>query len=102
MLEIVLYTSFAFIFYTYVGYPALLYFWSFLRDRPIFSHPSDGLPKISFLIAVFNEEDIILDKLENIKNMDYPAHLLEILIGSDNSDDETNLLISNSNIENLL
>ena len=101
MLEIVLYTSFAFIFYTYVGYPSLLYIWSLLRDRPIFSHPSDGLPKISFLIAVFNEEDIILDKLENIKNMDYPAHLLEILIGSDSSDDETNLLITNSNIENL-
>lgn len=101
MLEIVLYTSFAIIFYTYVGYPALLYFWSFLRDRPIFSHPSNGLPKISFLVAAFNEEDIILDKLENIKKMGYPAHLLEILIGSDNSDDETNLLISNFNIENL-
>lgn len=46
-------------------------------------------PFISFVISAYNEEDVIADKLENIKKMEYPADKIEVLIASDGSDDRT-------------
>jgi len=101
MFEIILYISLFLIFYTYVGYPLLLAIWSSLKRKPNYSSDAENLPKISMLIAAYNEEDVISDKLENIKEMNYPVHLLEVFIGSDSSDDMTNKLISDSSISNL-
>lgn len=46
-------------------------------------------PKVSILIAAYNEEKIISDKIENCLQLDYPRHLVEILVGSDGSSDQT-------------
>ena len=101
MFEIILYISIFLIFYVYLGYPLLLAIWSSLKRKANYSSDHNKLPKISMLISAYNEEDVISDKLENIKEMNYPAHLLEVFIGSDCSDDMTNKLIIESNISNL-
>jgi len=60
-------------------------------------------PAITIVFSVFNEEKVIKRKLESILNSDYPKDKLKILIGSDNSTDQTHQIIEefiakNSNI----
>lgn len=45
--------------------------------------------KVSILIPVHNEEKTIVDKLENIKSVDYPKENIEIIVTDDASDDDT-------------
>lgn len=52
------------------------------------------LPKVSIIIAAHNEELVISDKLTSIIKGDYPLDKIEILIGSDNSTDNTNAILS--------
>jgi cellulose synthase/poly-beta-1,6-N-acetylglucosamine synthase-like glycosyltransferase len=52
---------------------------------------------VSIVIAAHNEEKVILTKIKNLAAMDYPKELIEIIIGSDGSDDATvNILTENS------
>lgn len=46
-------------------------------------------PKISILIPVHNEERTIVDKLTNIKSVDYPKENIEVLVTDDGSSDGT-------------
>lgn len=46
-------------------------------------------PRVSILIAAFNEEKDIVRKIENCLGLDYPEDKLEILVGSDGSNDRT-------------
>ena len=60
-------------------------------------------PAVTIVFSVFNEEKVIKRKLESILNSDYPKDKLKILIGSDNSTDQTHQIIEefiakNSNI----
>lgn len=60
-------------------------------------------PAVTIVFSVFNEEKVIKRKLESILNSDYPTGKLQILIGSDNSTDQTHQIIEefvaqNSNI----
>ncbi len=46
-------------------------------------------PKISILIPVHNEERTIVDKLTNIKSVNYPKENIEIIVTDDGSSDGT-------------
>lgn len=52
------------------------------------------MKKVSILIAARNEEDNILDCLEAITHLTYPLDSLEILIGNDQSEDNTPELVT--------
>jgi cellulose synthase/poly-beta-1,6-N-acetylglucosamine synthase-like glycosyltransferase len=52
------------------------------------------LPQVSILIAVRNEEVNIVNCLKSIELIDYPKNKLEIIIGNDNSTDNTEYLVS--------
>lgn len=47
------------------------------------------LPTISFIVAAYNEEEIIRKKIINDLNLDYPKDKIEIIIISDGSNDDT-------------
>jgi cellulose synthase/poly-beta-1,6-N-acetylglucosamine synthase-like glycosyltransferase len=47
------------------------------------------LPKITILIAAYNEEDWIAPKIQNTIELDYPESLKEIIVISDGSTDKT-------------
>jgi cellulose synthase/poly-beta-1,6-N-acetylglucosamine synthase-like glycosyltransferase len=49
----------------------------------------DDLPRVAMVVAAWNEASVLRQKLENTWAIDYPAHLLTLVIGSDGSDDET-------------
>lgn len=84
--------SLALLVYTYAGYPALIGAASRLMRRPVRRDPA-CTPTVSVLIAVFNEELHIGQKISNILEQDYPSGKLELLIGSDGSTDETDEIV---------
>ncbi|MCP4117302.1 MAG: glycosyltransferase family 2 protein [Desulfobacteraceae bacterium] len=54
---------------------------------------SDALPRVSIIIAAYNEARHIEKKIVNCLSLEYPADKMEIIIGSDGSDDGTNDII---------
>ncbi len=50
-------------------------------------------PPVTIVFSAFNEEKVIVRKLESILNSDYPKDKFFILIGSDDSTDTTNQII---------
>jgi cellulose synthase/poly-beta-1,6-N-acetylglucosamine synthase-like glycosyltransferase len=73
--------------YNYVGFPLLLAVAGTIRNRQQRARPVT--PAVSLLIAAYNEEACIAERLRNALTMDYPADLLEIIVASDGSTDRT-------------
>jgi len=55
--------------------------------------PSNTEQPVSILMAAYNEEKVIEDKIESIFKSNYPINLIEVWVGSDNSTDKTNELL---------
>jgi poly-beta-1,6-N-acetyl-D-glucosamine synthase len=53
-----------------------------------------AFPPISILISAYNEEKVIAQRIENIKNLNYDFSKVELIIGSDCSTDKTNTILS--------
>lgn len=84
---VIFWLSFAFLAYTFLGYPLLLWLLSLLRRR---SHRREEIfPRVSLIIAVHNEAAGIARKLQNCRELDYPQDKLETLVASDGSQDST-------------
>lgn len=81
------------VFYTYIGYGILLYFLVRIKEtvKKKAIHPLPvSLPDVTLFIAAYNEEDIVRQKMENCRNLSYPADKLRIVWVTDGSDDHTN------------
>ena len=64
------------------------------KENEIIFHPDDSnIPAISILLAVFNEEQVIDEKIHSVMDTTYPHNKIEFLIGSDASTDDTNAII---------
>jgi biofilm PGA synthesis N-glycosyltransferase PgaC len=77
----------ALIGYAYFGYAAWLWLCVRFRSRPI--RTGSFTPRVSIVIAARNEEANLPSKLENLRLLDYPMELLEIVVASDGSTDRT-------------
>ena len=84
--------SLGLIFYTYAGYPAVLFLLSLLFKKKI--RKGFAEPRVSVILSAFNEEKTIEEKLHNLLSLDYPAEKLEVLVGSDGGFDRTDEIIS--------
>lgn len=91
--QILFWFSVLMIFHSYVFFPFLV---KFLAKGKTFDYPElseDELPQMSILVSAFNEEAVIAEKIESVFKSNYPLDKFELLIGSDNSDDNTNEII---------
>ncbi len=80
--------------YVYIGYPLLLAFLALLAGRNERHTPSEGyLPTVSVLIAAYNEEKNIGQKIAQTLALDYPADHIEVLVLSDGSTDRTDAIV---------
>jgi cellulose synthase/poly-beta-1,6-N-acetylglucosamine synthase-like glycosyltransferase len=95
------------VLHTYLLYPLFLFGacavvqaardWRYLRsrqDRRVIGSRPHPLAPVSMVIPAYNEGPRLIEKLENIRQLDYPADRLEIVFISDGSTDETNLLLA--------
>jgi cellulose synthase/poly-beta-1,6-N-acetylglucosamine synthase-like glycosyltransferase len=73
--------------YHYFGYPLIVFLMSRLMPHPVRRETIE--PRVSFIVAAYNEAAVIGQKLDNTLALDYPRHLLEIIIVTDGSHDET-------------
>ena len=81
-------TSALLVVYPYLIFPLLLAVLRRFMPRPPRKAPIE--PRVSLLVAAFNEEDVIAAKMENSLALDYPADRLEVVVASDGSTDGTN------------
>jgi cellulose synthase/poly-beta-1,6-N-acetylglucosamine synthase-like glycosyltransferase len=93
--------------YVYALYPLIVFALSSLvqmmrdfgyvlsrRDRRADAARDGGLPTVSVIVAVHNEERIIGERIANCLSTDYPRDSMEILIVSDGSTDRTNEIVA--------
>jgi cellulose synthase/poly-beta-1,6-N-acetylglucosamine synthase-like glycosyltransferase len=86
------------VFYTYLGYGIILYFLVKIKEyfSPIKVIPiPDEMPEITLLIAAFNEEAVVEEKMQNCRSLIYPKGKLNIYWITDGSNDKTNELLAN-------
>ena len=95
-LAVAFWASAGLVLYAYVGYPVLIWVLSRVFGRkPAPPAVADAdLPSVSILVAAFNEEKEIGDRIVNALKQDYPKGMLEVVIASDGSSDRTNEIAS--------
>jgi cellulose synthase/poly-beta-1,6-N-acetylglucosamine synthase-like glycosyltransferase len=87
--------------HSYVLYPLILQLRIYFMGRKEYQSFSldDDLPSISILMAAFNEELVISQKIRSIFDTSYPHEKIELWIGSDNSTDGTDEIIKQLAVE---
>jgi cellulose synthase/poly-beta-1,6-N-acetylglucosamine synthase-like glycosyltransferase len=80
--------------YNWLIFPLLLVLAVVLRTRrPRRAARPEDLPCVTVLIAAWNEEDCIAEKLSNCLAFDYPPDKIEIAVGTDAVTDRTNEIV---------
>ena len=99
-LKILFWVCLFIVFYTYIGYGMLL--WLIIRlkrlvkgkpeERPV---PSDEeLPTMTLMICAYNEQDVVAEKMQNTRALDYPKDKFRVMWVTDGSNDRTNELLA--------
>jgi cellulose synthase/poly-beta-1,6-N-acetylglucosamine synthase-like glycosyltransferase len=92
MRRLLFWGSAALVVYTYALFPAIVFVRGRLKPQPYRRAPIT--PRVSLIIAAYNEEQSIGAKLDNVLKLDYPREQLEVLVASDGSDDRTNEIVA--------
>jgi len=114
VLEATFWICFLLVAHTYLLYPIFLFAasaavqvwrdWQYLRwrqDRRRIPSELTAPPAVSILVPAYNEERHLPDKLENLRALEYPKDLLEVIFVSDGSTDATNAILGTAAGENL-
>lgn len=96
-IEIIFWVAIFIVFYTYVGYGILLYLLVKIKEtiRGVrrLSLPHE-LPQVTLLIAAYNEQGVVQEKMLNTMALDYPTDKLKIVWVTDGSTDNTNRMLA--------
>lgn len=97
--ELIFWSFLLIIFYTYLGYGITLYIITRLgrlfnkkTRKNIHSHHS--FPHLTLLVAAYNEEAEIINKIENSLSLHYPKDKLQLIFVTDGSNDKTPELVT--------
>ena len=95
--QLIFYVSCGLVFYNYAGYAIIVYILNKItgsrqsaEDDPAFR------PTVAFIVAAYNEEDVIKQKIVNSLEQDYPKDKIEFLFITDGSSDRTAEYITQS------
>jgi len=86
--------SFALILYTYIFYFILVVLTSRIVRKRLINPISVDWPEVTLVIAAYNEERFISEKIRNSLSLDYPADKLKIVVVTDGSTDNTPSLVN--------
>ncbi len=88
---IIFWTSVGMLLYTHAGYPVLLSLVALTAPRK--ADPAvpfdDELPRVSVIVAAYAEQDVIGQRVANLRSLDYPQERLEVIVCCDGSPDGT-------------
>jgi len=92
-MKIIFWISLFIAFYTFFGYGIVLYILVKIRRAVkgprVIAAPGSFTPALTFVIAAYNEAEIMEEKIHNTFALQYPADKFKILIVTDGSDDGT-------------
>jgi len=88
----IFWASIPFLFYAYGGFALLVGLVGLVQRRGVRKLPIT--PSVSLIIAAYNEEKVIAERLDNALAMDYPRDRLQILVASDGSTDGTDDIVA--------
>ena len=74
--------------YAFIGYPLIVRLAAALLGRKTLKD-NNHIPTVSVLLSVYNEEQVIRQKIENFLQLDYPEDRIELLVISDGCSDQT-------------
>jgi len=81
------------VFFNYAGYAIIVYILNKLKKPN--NAPLEGFnPTVSFIVAAYNEEDIIQEKILNSLQQNYPLTNVEFIFITDGSTDKTAEIIA--------
>jgi len=92
---ILFWASTVLLLYTQVGYAMLLALLTRVRPAPGQlapgqpASPASGPPSVSVIVAAYAEQEVIADRVANLRALDYPADRLEVVVACDGSPDAT-------------
>ena len=98
-LKVIFWVCVAVVFYTYLGYGMLL--WLIIsikrlvrgKQPPTPMPPDDELPTMTLMICAYNEQDVVKEKMQNTRALDYPKDKFRVMWVTDGSNDRTNELL---------
>ncbi|HEY8028028.1 MAG TPA: glycosyltransferase family 2 protein [Gaiellaceae bacterium] len=88
--------SLAALVWTHAVYPLAAAALARVRTRPV--RVGDALPSVTVIVAAYNEEGVIEQRIENLRALDYPADRIEIVVTSDASSDGTEELAARAGV----
>jgi glycosyltransferase involved in cell wall biosynthesis len=91
--KILFFVSAFIIFWAMVGYPLSIKIFEKIFHIKQLNKDYSLHPTVTVMIVAHNEEKVILEKLKNVIQLDYPKEKLEFLVASDNSTDYTNEIV---------
>lgn len=91
--KILFYLSAFIIFWAMIGYPMSIKILEKLLHVKQLEKDFSFQPSVTVMIVAHNEEKVILEKLKNVIQLDYPKEKIEFLVASDNSTDNTNRIV---------
>ncbi len=92
--EIIFWLAVISIIHSYLLFPLLLILLaSFRKPNDVVYGSDEELPFVSILMAVHNEELVLVKKLRSVFNSEYPEDRFEMLVGSDHSTDRSNEIL---------
>jgi cellulose synthase/poly-beta-1,6-N-acetylglucosamine synthase-like glycosyltransferase len=77
--------------WTHVGYPLAAAGLARRRPKPV--RKRDETPRVTVIVAAHDEETVIGRRVENLLALDYPAELVDVVVASDASSDETDRIV---------
>lgn len=94
-IEILFWVCLFIVFYTYIGYGIVLYVLAkikemFRKPEPLTLPADEELPEVTLLVAAYNEEEVVDEKMKNSLALDYPKGKLKWVWVTDGSNDATN------------
>lgn len=90
--EIIFWIAAFIIFYTYIGYAVFLWLITRFSSKSLLS--DDFAPPVTLVVPVYNEEQVIEEKIQNSLALDYPDNRLTFLFINDGSTDRTAEIIA--------
>lgn len=91
---VLFWVSLAALVWTHALYPLATWALALVRGRPVAK--ADVLPTVTIVVAAHNEEPVIVRRIENLRALDYPTDLVEIVVTSDASTDATEQLAADA------
>ena len=95
LLLVIFLISVVFILHTYLFYPVGMMLLFSKRRKKIEEFITDeNLPSVAVLIAAYNEEKVIREKIISVFNTNYPLSKIKVYVGSDASLDRTESIVA--------